>query len=492
VAEVTVSDTVPDAATGVTHVYLLQRRDGFAVVNGLVNIAVGQGGTVLHVANRFVADLAAATAGQTAASARPSTGPAEAADIAAAHVGSAQERAVEPAELVWQPLDDGTVRLAWSLVIEPPGGEHWWVTTVDVQTGEVLQTFDLVVHDDVTAIGNALARAEAPAAAAAGPAQTVDDGSSYRVFPLPLESPSAGERALVNNPASATASPFGWHDTNGVAGPEFTRTQGNNVHAYADRSNDNQPDPGTDPDGGPGLDFDFPLDVTRRPLDSRDAIVTNLFYWSNVIHDVMHGYGFDEASGNFQVNSYGRGGLGGDDVRAEAQDGSGRNNANFNTPVDGQRPRMQMYEWRSSAPNPIVVAPPSTIAGTYFGPMAGFGESLVTTGPITGEVVEVGRGLRSRLPGRAAARSVPGRPGRKDRAHRPRQLHVRGQGEEGPGPRGDHGDRRQQRSRSGDRDGRRRPNHRHPVGHGQPAGRHAVQGQRSLHRHHLRRHRRRP
>jgi hypothetical protein len=120
--------------------------------------------------------------------------------------------------------------------------------------------------------------------------------------------------------------------------------------------------------------------------------VTNLFYWNNVIHDVLYEYGFDEASGNFQVNTYGKGGLGNDDVRAEAQDGSGRNNANFGTPVDGLRPRMQMFEWRSADPNPIVVHAPSPIAGTYFGPMAGFGESLVTTGPISGQVVYVGRG----------------------------------------------------------------------------------------------------
>ncbi|MGH2684919.1 MAG: M36 family metallopeptidase, partial [Actinomycetota bacterium] len=56
-------------------------------------------------------------------------------------------------------------------------------------------------------------------------------------------------------------------------------------------------------------------------------------------------YGFTEAAGNFQVNNYGRGGEGNDSVRAEAQDGSGTNNANFATPADGSRPRMQMYMW---------------------------------------------------------------------------------------------------------------------------------------------------
>src|SRR5690606_36026039 len=38
--------------------------------------------------------------------------------------------------------------------------------------------------------------------------------------------------------------------------------------------------------------------------------------------------------------------------RAEAQDGSGTNNANFFTPADGSRPRMQMYI--GTSPNPDV------------------------------------------------------------------------------------------------------------------------------------------
>ena len=79
--------------------------------------------------------------------------------------------------------------------------------------------------------------------------------------------------------------------------------------------------------------------------------MTNLFYWNNVIHDVQYRYGFDEAAGNFQVNNYGRGGVGNDSVQAEAQDGSGTNNANFATPPDGSRPRMQMYVWTAPTPN---------------------------------------------------------------------------------------------------------------------------------------------
>src|SRR5690606_2948567 len=124
----------------------------------------------------------------------------------------------------------------------------------------------------------------------------------------------------------------------------------NNVHAYTDTNNDNNPDPGSDPDGGAGLVFDFPLDLNQSPSAYRQAAVTNLFYWNNVIHDVLWRHGWDEAAGNFQVNNYGNGGLGNDDVRAEAQDGGGINNANFFTPVDGQRPRMQMYLWSFTSP----------------------------------------------------------------------------------------------------------------------------------------------
>lgn len=60
--------------------------------------------------------------------------------------------------------------------------------------------------------------------------------------------------------------------------------------------------------------------------------------------------GFDEAAANFQEFNFGRGGLGGDAVQANAQDGSGVNNANFATPPDGQRPRMRMFYWNQQQP----------------------------------------------------------------------------------------------------------------------------------------------
>ena len=174
----------------------------------------------------------------------------------------------------------------------------------------------------------------------------VNDGSSYRALAFPTESFNDADRALVTNPADSPGSPFGWHDTNGAAGPEFTTTQGNNAHAYMDQDDNNAPDFNSSPDGGASLTFDFPIDTNEHAQNYRSAATANLFYANNMIHDLLHRYGFDEASGNFQANNYGKGGTGTDYVRAEAADGNGTNNAMFGTPTqDGGTPRMQMYLW---------------------------------------------------------------------------------------------------------------------------------------------------
>jgi hypothetical protein len=162
--------------------------------------------------------------------------------------------------------------------------------------------------------------------------------------------PPADGRTLVLDPADASASPFGWHDTNGAAGAEFTIHRGNNVHAYDDIDNNNAP-PASQPDCGASLACDFPIDLTLAPNQYIPAAVANLFYWNNIIHDVQYQYGFDEAAGNFQENNYGGPGAGSDSVNAEAQDGSGTNNANMLTPADGTNPRMQMYIWTAPTPD---------------------------------------------------------------------------------------------------------------------------------------------
>ena len=385
ISDLRVTDAYTSEGTGITHVYLRQRYAGIDIADANMTVNVNADGFVFYApgVERFARQIAARPPSTT-----PSITAVEAAEVLAASVGlpsggfqvvstenTPDRRTVLsnpnvsqepiPARLVYHMDEDRRLTLAWEVGIYTLDAQHYWLGRVDAWRAGILRTADLVTHDtwgpamlaeaDLAPISMrhpalAEAAAEAPGALTA---------NTYRVYPIPVESPNhttplppADARVTVSNPANATASPFGWHDTNGVAGAEFTTTQGNNVHAYTDTDANNSPDAGSSPDGTATLDFVFPIDLTQHPSAYRPAAVTNLFYWNNVIHDVLHFHGFNAASGNFQVNNYGGGGLGNDDVRAEAQDGSGTNNANFFTPVDGQRPRMQMF--LGTSPNPDV------------------------------------------------------------------------------------------------------------------------------------------
>jgi extracellular elastinolytic metalloproteinase len=410
IRELAVSSTVRSSHNGITHVYLQQRYRGIDVNNALLTVSVRGSDVVSTSSSRFVANIASKVSGDLARKAA-----AEAAAHAAGHLnldatgrfdvlwrkgGAADatviagagvaERPIE-AQLVWAESDNG-IRLAWKVEIDEVGGEHAWEALVDAETGESLGIVDLVVHDSVDGIAAAVGRASSdPTSASATPSFSTTDGERYRVFPIPSGGPSESDHLLVSNAADPAASPFGWHDTNGAPGAEFTMTRGNNVHAYTDIDANNVADTGSDPDGGGTLTFDFPINLGQNPETYRPGAVTNLFYWNNVIHDVMYGYGFDEPSGNFQVNNYGKGGLANDDVRAEAQDGSGENNANFFTPADGQRPRMQMFIWRHPLPNLVSVASGGA-AGDHPASRGTFGAQLFEIGPVSGQVVVVNDG----------------------------------------------------------------------------------------------------
>ncbi|MDG4650720.1 T9SS-dependent M36 family metallopeptidase [Chryseobacterium arthrosphaerae] len=218
--------------------------------------------------------------------------------------------------------------------------------------------------------------------------------ASYNVFPLPVEAPTFGSRSIVSNPWDLIASPEGWHSdgTN-----NYTNTRGNNVYAYSDQDNTNNP--GYSPDGGSGLSFNFPFADGRydNPLTYRDAAITNLFYMNNKMHDIFYKFGFTETARNYQTNNFGKGGMQGDAVRAEAFDGSGLNNANFSsgyeTVINGTSyllaPRMQMYLWdrvqttddfvvryQYNAPASIVSRPKVMTGGAAFGSLLLGGQAV--------------------------------------------------------------------------------------------------------------------
>ena len=156
-----------------------------------------------------------------------------------------------------------------------------------------------------------------------------------------------------------------------------TETVGNNVDAYVDHDD-------SDTHGG----GNFRADVTAPDMFDRTydtglsagasaeqskASITNLFYVTNFLHDWFLGAGFDEAAGNAQHDNYGRGGIGGDRMIAEAQDAGGRNNANMSTPADGASPRMQMYLFDGPGSASVTAGAPlgttyGTVGTAEFGP----------------------------------------------------------------------------------------------------------------------------
>lgn len=288
-----------------------------------------------------------------------------------------------PVQLVYQKLENSnSVRLAWDLSIYLLDASHYYNVRIDAVTGELLETMDWVSQCDIPDFSENHTHAGTKNGenilfndyASVNANMMVD--AQYRVFAIPLRNPNDGPDTLVISPEDATASPFGWHDTDGVAGAEHTITRGNNAYAYLDLCDINS---GYSPDGGPTLNFDFPFNLPNAPANFRDAAAVQLFYMNNIIHDVTYQYGFDEASGNFQKNNYGNGGTGNDPVNAEAQDGGGTNNANFGTPPDGSSPRMQMYIWTEGGGGPIAdlfSINSGPLAGVYSGVPAGFGGGI--------------------------------------------------------------------------------------------------------------------
>nr|WP_281373795.1 M36 family metallopeptidase [Parvularcula dongshanensis] len=174
--------------------------------------------------------------------------------------------------------------------------------------------------------------------------RTADD--SYIAYAV---SPAHGNPTVMQgSKADGKASPSGWLRT-GTS--QFDRSiSGYNVHAYVDLDRNNKPDSSSKVTS---WIFGIVPNLSKPATDTQNqkAAVQNLFYQLNDIHDKLYKYGFTETAGNFQYSNYGRGGVGGDFVRAEAVDGSGTNNANFATPIsDGGTPRMQMYEWTYTNP----------------------------------------------------------------------------------------------------------------------------------------------
>ncbi|HEX6046189.1 MAG TPA: M36 family metallopeptidase [Pyrinomonadaceae bacterium] len=298
--------TNEDDDDGTAFLEYTQTVGGIKVYQGHVQVVVNKNGEVLSVREGFLVDKQPVRLRPTLNEAR---GIARAFEHAGKTVGDSfvethkRTSSTEFSKFV-NPLDASqrevlselnvvrvadAARLAWH-VYAHVGPEEYYELLVDAHTGELLLRNNLIVDAQGT------------------------------VYP---KSPGKGGRQLVSFPGS-------WLGTSVV-------TNGPNVDACVDANGDGACDITTGNflvNGrayAPNQDFGFPFSPADDPRLYPAAVVTNLFYFMNVIHDYSATLGFTTGARNMEGN---------DPVIALAQSVTG--NAFFNCAPDGVRPSIQM------------------------------------------------------------------------------------------------------------------------------------------------------
>lgn len=256
------------------------------------------------------------------------------------------------AEKMYFPTEPGIAVPAWRVLIWQPVNAYYVIA--DANTGTILwhknitddqtQSATYDVYTTPTAYVNVADHA-APLSPYGGPSS--DPGANLQGTLLTRQSVT-----LIGNEAPNTFNQNGWI-TDGA-----NITDGNSNEAGIDRDGTNgvdAPQTGSpnrvftstwNPPPGNPAPGDAPLDAQAQ----RGAVI-QMFYIMNLHHDTLYLAGFTEAARNFQQTNFTGMGVGNDRVSSEGQDSSGTNNANFATPADGGRGRMQMYLWTGPTPD---------------------------------------------------------------------------------------------------------------------------------------------
>ena len=311
-----------DVTTGLRHVTLNRTFNGIPVFQGGISVHMDSGNNVYRALGDESYNIAAPTN-------RMMLSPAEAA-LAAGHalgvtvspvltesdalhavftsVGTLDPIHVDQKIVHVAQGDDRFAYQATVSWLDAQNQQHYQLALIDAQDGSLLGNYSLV------------------------------NTFTGRVFTAgPGANPTTDTRTVVSFNGNATASPSGWVDAT-------RRTRGNNAIACTDLDRNNACGAAEiQPAANAADSFDFPFNPLQNASLFREAAVTSAFFLVNDFHDRTYALGFTEASRNFQTSNFGRGGAQADEVQVDAQDASGTNNANFATPPDGSKPRMQMF-----------------------------------------------------------------------------------------------------------------------------------------------------
>ncbi len=396
VDELAVSRIHRNDHNGATHLTLQQAINGIAIFQGQYSIHLNRNGEIIAVDGELIPDAsrvinlsrpgltsveslrkAGAYAGAEITESmrvRSQSGSAEQSQLLSDDSGGgAFARDVE-ARLVYFPLSSSQMRLAWEFTLWMRETPDVYLILVDAERSSLLYRYNLTWHCFKEVQGSLEKSGKALGSFDSGFSptsldfprlpQTSPDFSRLLQTPHGLvylkDSPRPDSPHINDAPPIVERQdvPFRATPYHGImifnsddphndwwAGQPPTGLVGNNADAHLDRNSDDRPD-------NPRLsvadgNFSFPIDLTKPPTteDNQKSAQANLFYWINRFHDIFYLFGFNEASGNFQTKNFNLGGQGNDPIKADAQDGSGTNNANYSGGRDGSPARIQMYLW---------------------------------------------------------------------------------------------------------------------------------------------------
>ena len=318
-----------DRTKRMTHLSFRQSVNGIEIFQPPIRVHLDANGDIIAAAGAVFEN-----ASRLVESAKVKINAVRAQQIAAEKTGfkissSRASESINDARLMYFPLSEDRLILAWEQIIWATETPDAYYILVDAERGTLLFRRNLTSYE-----------------------------SDPHGMIVNAESPRPNNPNTMNQPVLIDRSDLVFNGSLNfkLDDPHFNWWAGaipdslisNNVDAHLDRNNDNLPD-------APvlkilNLNFSFPLDFSQAATnsDNQKAAQVNLFYWTNRFHDILYNYGFTESAGNFQANNFNLGGKGSDAIQADAQDGSGINNANFTTPPDGRAGRVQMFLWNGS------------------------------------------------------------------------------------------------------------------------------------------------
>ncbi|KAH7108444.1 Fungalysin metallopeptidase-domain-containing protein [Auriculariales sp. MPI-PUGE-AT-0066] len=309
--------------------YVRQQYAKIPVVNTLANVGMNGKGEVTSYSSSFVpmkkASSFAAGSGGGGYNTTPKLTPAEASARALKELGGRRDDKIEP-KLNFFAAEDG-LKLTHAVRLRLDNG-HLVDAYINAEDGQMHGLVDYTFALNMRVV----------------PFQDKDITEGYE---------------LLSDVEDFGASPHGWM-ASGNVGLRPDATSGNNVIVVAalkgfEDASIEKLDAAALNSSSPGV-FDYPVNLDADPSSTKNrrAAEANVFYLTNMAHDLLFRYGFTSDAFNFEMVSDANGGM--DPVIASVQaNNDDRDNAFMTTSPDQQLSHMTLLLWTpKNASQPLI------------------------------------------------------------------------------------------------------------------------------------------